>query len=38
MYEGCMINSWTLLLVKTTDNEHVLKLFNLTPLLIANIP
>jgi len=32
-----MINSWTLLIVKTTDNKHVSKLFNLTPLLIANI-
>ena len=36
-YEGCMINSWTLLIVKTTDNNHVSKLFNLTTLLIANI-
>ena len=32
-----MINSWTLLIVKATDNKHVSKLFNLTPLLIANI-
>ena len=27
-----MINSWTFLIVKATDNNHVSKLFNLTPL------
>ena len=37
LYEGCMINSWSLLIVKTTDNNHVSKLFNLNTLLIANI-
>jgi len=23
IYEGCMINSWTLLIVKAIDNKHV---------------
>jgi len=32
-----MINSWTLLIVKTTDDKHVSRLFYLTLLLIAHI-
>ena len=32
-----MINSWTLFIVKATVNEHVKKLYDLTPLLISNI-
>ena len=32
-----MLNSWTLLIVNTTDNKHVSKLFYLNHLLISNI-
>ena len=37
LYQGCMISSWTLHIVKAIDYKLVKRFHDLTPLLIPNI-